>query len=601
MILPALAFLGGALTILSPCTLPVIPFIFARNDRPFVRSTLPLLLGMALTFAAVATLAAIGGSWAVRLNAYGRDLALLVLGVFAVALLSTHVAEWLARPAVALGNRLMRSGTAGSGAGEVAPSLLLGVATGLLWAPCAGPVLGLILTGAAIHGPSAGTTLLLLAYALGAAASMTIVTLAGRRVLMALKHSLGIGVWLRRGLGVLVLAAVTVIALGWDTSILTQLSVAGTNRLEQSLIGAFGAPAAGGTGSGAMMSMKAAKGGAMMAAAGAGAGPAAEAAALPIEGKLPALGGALEWINSAPLSSESLRGKVVLVDFWTYSCINCLRTLPYIKDWYQRYKDHGLVIIGVHSPEFAFERDPANVRRAVRELGITYPVAVDSHLTIWQAFNNEYWPADYFIDAEGRIRAHQFGEGDYAGAEHLIRLLLEQAGHTDLPPASAAVQGQGIEAPGDLGEVASPETYIGYARGQNFASPEPVAADKVTHYEIPATLQLNQWALAGPWQIDGESATLQAAPGRIAFRFRARDLHLVLGPDADGKPVRFEVRIDGAPPGADHGVDTDAQGAGVVREQRLYQLIRQSGAVGEHTFSIEFLDPGVHAYSFTFG
>ncbi len=625
MILMLLAFLGGALTILSPCTLPVIPFIFARNDRPFVRSTLPLLIGMAITFAAVATLAAVGGGWAVRLNSYGRDAALLLLGVFGIALISTHVAQWLARPAVALGNRLVQSG-GDAGSADVAPSLLLGIATGLLWAPCAGPILGLILTGAAVHGPSAGTTLLLLAYAVGAAVSMAVVTLAGRGVVAALKRSLGIGEWLRRGLGVLVLAAVAVIALGWDTSILTQLSIGPTSRLEQSLIGTLGTgrpraastgptmamagirgndpPVAGGSAGGgggagggaggpAMLAMTAAVGGAMRSAA--------PGAALPIEGELPSLAGALEWINSLPLTRESLRGKVVLVDFWTYSCINCLRTLPYIKDWYQRYKGYGLVVIGVHSPEFAFEREPANVQRAVRELGITYPVAVDSHLTIWQAFNNEYWPADYFVDAQGRIRGHQFGEGDYAGSERLIRVLLEQAGHLDLPPPSQNIVGTGIEAAPDESDIDSPETYIGYERAQNFSSPQSVVPDKVGNYAIPASLQLNQWALAGRWLIGAQNATLQVAPGSIAFRFQARDLHLVLGPGADGRPVRFRVRIDGAEPGADHGVDTDAHGDGVVREQRLYQLIRQSGAVGEHTFSIEFLDPGVQAYSFTFG
>ena len=603
MILILVAFLGGVLTILSPCTLPVIPFIFARNDQPFRRSTLPLLVGMALTFAAVATLAAVGGSWVVRLNNFGRYAALVLLGLFGVALISTHFAEWLARPAVSLGNRLAERRGASAGASPI-PSLLLGVATGLLWAPCAGPILGLILTGAAVHGPSAGTTLLLLAYALGAAVSMAIVALAGRRVVTALKRSLGVGEWLRRGLGVLVLAAVAIIAVGWDTSVLTRLSVARTTGLEQSLLDAFnagpkssnaGGPTSMAGANNAMMAMTGPSGGAMAMRSG------HPASSLPIEGDLPPLTGAIDWINSAPLTPESLRGKVVLVDFWTYSCINCLRTLPFIKDWYHKYQAYGLVVIGVHSPEFAFERDPANVRRAVRDLGITYPVAIDSNLTIWQAFNNEYWPADYFVDAMGHIRGHQFGEGDYATSEQLIRTLLQQAGHTDLPPPSQPVTGQGIEAAPDLGDINSPETYIGYRRAENFSSVQQAVPDRPAVYAIPASLQLNQWALSGRWSIGPESGVLDSAPGSIAFRFQARDLHLVLGPTMDGKPVRFRVRIDGAEPGANHGVDTDAHGAGIVNEQRLYQLIRQTGAVGEHTFSIEFLDPGVHAYSFTFG
>ncbi len=331
------------------------------------------------------------------------------------------------------------------------------------------------------------------------------------------------------------------------------------------------------------------------------AGTQAAGSALPVEGELPPLDGAIDWINSPPLTAQALRGKVVLVDFWTYSCINCLRTLPYIKDWYQRYKDHGLVVLGVHSPEFAFERDPTNVRRAVHDLGITYPVAVDSHLTIWQAFNNEYWPADYFVDAMGHIRGHEFGEGDYGTSEHLIRELLTQAGNADLPPPSDAIKGQGIEAAADQGDIASPETYIGYQRADNFSSMPGVVPDKPAAYAIPASLQLNQWALAGNWLVGPENAILQVAPGRLDFRFKARDLHLVLGPSGDGKPIHFRVRIDGAEPGAAHGVDVDAHGAGLVQEQRLYQLIRQTGDVSEHTFSIEFLDPGVHAYSFTFG
>ena len=595
MLLAAIAFLGGALTIISPCILPVLPFVFARQDRSFARGTLPLLAGMAVTFALIATLAAVGGAWAVRLNAYGRVLALLLLAAFGVALLSKRVAEWIARPFVALGNRLVAStGQADS----VLPSAVLGVATGFLWAPCAGPILGLILTGAAISGPSAHTTLLLFAYALGAISSLALATLAGARIFRAFKSSLGAADWVRRALGVAVLAGVTAIALGWDTGLLTRLSFASTNRVEQSLLAAVHPPGSAPDEHGAAMtgSMSGAMTGAMS-----GAMTGVSSAAPPVEGEMPPLSGAVAWLNSPPLSSQQLRGKVVLIDFWTYSCINCLRTLPYLRAWYERYKDHGLVIIGVHAPEFAFEKEEANVRRAVRDLQIQYPVAIDNDYAIWRAFNNEYWPAHYFVDATGRIRGHHFGEGGYDESERLIRVLLTEAGAQDLPPASAVARAQGIEVAPDEADVGSPETYVGYERASNFVSPVAVVQDKAALYQVPGSLQLNQWSLGGTWTVGAEFAQSQAGGDRIAFRFHARDLHLVLAPGTGGQAVRFRVTLDGHEPGAEHGADTDAHGNGSVQEQRLYQLIRQSGAIQDHTFTIEFLDAGVRAYSFTFG
>jgi hypothetical protein len=276
--------------------------------------------------------------------------------------------------------------------------------------------------------------------------------------------------------------------------------------------------------------------------------------------------------------------------------------LPYVKAWYDKYKDHGLIVIGVHAPEFAFEKDPANVRRAVADLGIAYPVALDNDYAIWQGFSNQYWPAHYFIDAAGRIRAHHFGEGDYQGSERIIRRLLTEAGATNLPAAGfEPLQGTGVQAAADETQDQSPETYVGFARAQNFSSPGGFLQDRPQRYSAPAELGLNQWALSGTWSVDAEKAVLDAAPGKIVFRFHARDLHLVLGPGGSGKPVRFRVLLDGAAPGANHGTDTDAGGDGAVGEQRLYQLIRQSNGVGEHVFSIEFLDSDVRAYSFTFG
>ncbi|HEU4665473.1 MAG TPA: thioredoxin family protein, partial [Dokdonella sp.] len=323
------------------------------------------------------------------------------------------------------------------------------------------------------------------------------------------------------------------------------------------------------------------------------------------EGELPPLDGAVAWLNSAPLTREGLRGKVVLVDFWTYSCVNCLRTLPYVRAWYDKYKDQGLVVIGVHAPEFAFEKDEGNVRRAVADLGVDYPVALDNDYAIWRGFNNEYWPAHYFIDAQGRIRHHHFGEGAYEQSETWIRELLEEAHGGSLvamPMQAQPVQPDtsGVALAPANAEVGSPETYLGYERAEHFASPGGAVHDVAHAYTVPDALPLNAWGLAGTWTVADEKARLDEAGGRVVFRFHARDLNLVLGPAADGKPARFVVRIDGARPGDDHGLDTDADGRGTVTQQKLYQLVRAKGAVDDRTFEIEFLDP-VEAFAFTFG
>ncbi|MEJ0008900.1 MAG: cytochrome c biogenesis protein DipZ [Steroidobacteraceae bacterium] len=589
MVLALLAFLGGALTIVSPCILPVLPFVFARGGRSFASSTLPLLLGMALTFAGVATLAAVGGSWAVRVNSWGRWAALAMLTIFGLALLSRRLADWASRPLVAFGNRVLASGER-EGRASVVQSLLLGFATGFLWAPCAGPILGLILTGAALSGPNPRTTLLLLSYAAGSAASLAIVMLAGGPVVRAFKNSLGAGEWVRRGLGVLVLLAVAAIGLGWDTGILTQLSLNGTNSLEQSLLEkihppAMAAPQVAGNAGGAMM---------MMAPKGSGGG-------LPAEGSMPALGGAVAWLNSSPLTAEGLRGKVVLIDFWTYSCINCLRELPYIKAWAQKYGPAGLVIIGVHTPEFAFERVVGNVEKATKDLGVSYPVAVDSDYKIWSAFNNQYWPALYFIDSTGTIRHHHFGEGEYDESERIIRQLLQESGAKHLTPGLAQVSAQGVQAAASNLYQISPETYVGYERAAHFSSPQKLAKDKSAPYTVPASLSADQWALDGHWRVSEEGAVLQQPHGKIVYCFNGRDLHLVLGPTKNGGSVHFKVRLDGADPGANQGADIGADGSGVVTEQRLYQLIRLAHPGEEHTVEVEFLDSGVEAFAFTFG
>jgi thiol-disulfide isomerase/thioredoxin len=313
------------------------------------------------------------------------------------------------------------------------------------------------------------------------------------------------------------------------------------------------------------------------------------------------LSGATGWINSKPLTAKDLKGKVVLVDFWTYSCINCLRALPYIEAWSQKYKDNGLVVIGVHTPEFDFEKQLPNVQKAVQKYGITYPIALDSNQAIWNAFHNEFWPAHYFIDAKGKVRFEHFGEGNYDESEHWIQELLQERAGKPMTSGAVSVHAQGVEAAADMSEVRSPETYIGYARAEHFASPGGIRQDAEKTYTAPAQPKLNEWGLDGKWIDHGQIAILKSAGGKIVFHFHARDLHLVLGPTADGKPVRFRVTIDGQAPGDNHGVDTDAQGNGVVTDHRLYQLVRQKGAVTDHIFAIEFEDPGVQAFSFTFG
>ena len=322
--------------------------------------------------------------------------------------------------------------------------------------------------------------------------------------------------------------------------------------------------------------------------------------ALADEGRMPELGGALGWLNSDPLTGRALRGKVVLVDFWTYTCINSLRPLPYIRAWAENYKEAGLVVIGVHTPEFSFEKERPNVQDAVRTLKVGYPVAIDSDYRIWEAFANQYWPALYFIDAKGHICHHYFGEGQYAEAERVLQQLLKENGASGLDESVVRVAGQGIEA-APSATVQTPETYVGYRRGESFASPERQARDAARTYSLPERLRLNQWGLAGSWSIGPESAVLEAAGGRIAFRFHSRDLHFVLAPGKDGRPVRFRVTLDGAAPGDAHGVDSAADGSGEVREPRLYQLVRQGGRVTDRTFEIEFLDAGVRAVVFTFG
>ncbi len=557
MIQLVLAYLGGILTIMSPCILPVLPFVFSRADHSFRKHGLPLLAGMAVAFAGVATIATVSGGWAVRANQYGRVIALIIFAAFGLTLVWPSLAERLSRPLVRWGGRMSKPAT-----NDPSPrqSLELGLATGLVWAPCAGPVLGLVLTQAALEGVSARTSLLLLAYALGAASSLAVVLFAGNRVFHALKRSLLAEVWIRRGLGVAVLVGVTAVAFGADRGILTRLSLTSTSTLEQRLVDRLHP----------------------------GPNTLGEAS----------VAGAVAWLNSTPLTADSLKGKVVLYDFWTYSCINCLRTLPYVRAWADKYKSSGLVVIGVHTPEFSFERDLPNVEKAVRDLEITYPVAIDNNYAVWRAFNNGAWPANYIVDAAGHIRYHQLGEGQYKECEQVIQQLLQERNGRGTPDGFVTASASGAQAAADNKDVQSPDTPIGSARNLSFANGS--APDGSRLYTVPSQLTLNQWGLAGRWFLRGERAVLADPHGSVVFRFHARDLHLVLGGQG-GKPVRFRVKLDGQAPVENHGTDIDPQGLGTVNGYRLYQMIRQQGPIQDRTFEIEFLDSGVQVFSFTFG
>ena len=469
MLLYLLAFVGGVLTIVSPCILPVLPFVFSRADQPFRRSGLPLLLGMAGTFALVAGLATYAGGWVVRANQVGRIVALVVFALLGLALLFPSLSLWLTQPLARLGARIQGPGVEAEPPG-IGRSLLLGVSTGLLWAPCAGPILGLILTGAAVQGPNARTTGLLVAFSAGAALSLALALLAGGKVFALMKKSLRAEQWIRGGLGVAVLIGVVAIAAGWDTGILRKLSLASTSGIEQRLVDRLQP---------------------VTDVQGAASPAVPQMVALATEGPMPSLDGAVAWLNSPPLTRDQLKGKVVVIDFWTYSCINCLRSIPYVEAWAEKYRADGLVVIGVHTPEFAFEKDTGNVAKAIRDLKISYPVAIDNQYRIWNAFHNQYWPAHYFIDAKGEIRFHHFGEGSYAESEEVIQQLLRERDSGMVVTGLVDVKASGSQAAADFGNVQSPETYIGYLKQQELrvARGDPEGSAPVVHGSLTADRQ----------------------------------------------------------------------------------------------------------------
>ncbi len=569
MLLLALSYLGGFLTILSPCILPVLPFVFSKVDRNFLKTGLPLLLGMAVTFASVSLIAILGGNWVGQAGEVGRWVAVVLMTFFAVSLIfPVYLETWL-RPLTRIGVKLQQ--TQGKKESPLT-SFIIGIATGFLWAPCAGPILGLILTGAATQKSALGSASFLLAYALGAASSLALALFAGKNIFNRLKKSLKAEAYLRKAIGVAISIGVITIVFNLDRTILTKISKFQTESLEQQLIG--------------FLDRK---------------------GEMPNNfrvGQLDDLKLAGPWFNSEPLSQTELKGKVVLIDFWTYSCINCIRTLPYVKAWSQKYKEAGLVVIGVHTPEFGFEKKPENVQAAMKDLGITYPVALDNDFKVWKEFNNRYWPAHYFIDRSGKIRHHHFGEGEYARSEKIIqKLLSETEAESRLINQELAVnEAVDAQAPTDFSKIRSPETYIGYQRIKGHKMTPEIKRKSTEIYQTPETLNLNEWGLSGKWTIQSQYAELEEAGGKITYRFQARDVHLVLGSNSN-QELRYRVKIDGQPPGADHGVDVNPQGEGSIREHRLYQLIRIKDVndIKTRTFEIEFLDPGTRAYAFTFG
>ncbi|WP_417358975.1 cytochrome c biogenesis protein CcdA [Gallaecimonas pentaromativorans] len=578
MTLFILAYLAGIVTIISPCIVPILPFVFARTGQSFRQSLLPMLLGLALAFALVASLTAVTGNWAQTTNHIGREVALAIMALFGLGLLFPSLANWASRPLVRAGSHL--SGWAQKQSNGLLRSVVLGLATGLLWAPCAGPVLGLILSGAALNGPGPQTTLLLLAYGLGTATSLGLAMVAGQRLVAWLAPSFRQLNMLRRVGGVTVIASVVVIGFGADTRLLQGLSLAQTDSVEQALIRTVQSP----------LNLL---------------GTPAEAAPMDdsdhLTGPLDALLGRQGGINTPPLTATDLRGKVVLVDFWTYSCINCLRTLPYLRSWAAKYHDKGLVVVGVHTPEFAFERDKGNVEAAVKSLGLTYPIVQDNRFEIWRAFGNNSWPAFYLVDAKGTPRYRMLGEGNYNQTERAIQQLLAEAkGHVVDQPLTPA-NGTGIGLPPNWSDLDSPETYLGYDQAERFANRGALVKRSPSYYQYVDPLPLNQWSLSGAWNVGPGFATVVKTGSGVRFRFHARDLNLVMRPGADNKPVHFRVLINGSAPGKDHGVDVDEQGYGVIRASRLYQLARLASDVKNTTLEIQFLDPGARLYSFTFG
>lgn len=572
---------AGVLTVLSPCILPILPALLGASASEGIRHRpFWIVLGLAAGFTLFGAVFAVFGTFLGLSNAFLRHAAMAILLFFGISLLWPRLFERIGTRIAALAQRIpganrpiAREGRGGA--------LLVGASLGLVWAPCAGPVLGIIITLAAVRGDFARSLLLLGGYSLGAALPMLAIGYGGRRLTTRLASLGKWGALSHRLLGAATIATVLALFLGLDTVFLSRLPAGlfPAARLERRLSGAITAAPAGGS----------------VAAPGA-AEASAGAPSLPVLGEMPEFVKIASWLNSPPLTSEGLRGRVVLVDFWTYSCINCIRTLPYVKRWYEKYGGRGFTVVGVHTPEFGFEKDEANVRKAIARHGIRYPVALDNFFGTWNAYNNYAWPADYLFDARGRLREVHVGEGDYEETERAIRLLLTEARLLAVPVD--------IDRPKDdvdFSRIESPETYVGYRRAENFSSPETAARDRTRNYSAPDGLRLNGWALRGAWRITGESAVLEAPGGGVRFRFKAPKLNLVMR--GEGRGSAASVLLDGKPvPPSLRGADVGPDGKLVVGESRLYVLVSLPGDDRrDHLFEIDFEEPGVALYAFTFG
>jgi cytochrome c biogenesis protein CcdA/thiol-disulfide isomerase/thioredoxin len=578
--LELLAVGAGALTVLSPCILPILPALLSASaSEGFRHRPFWIVLGLACTFTVFGAAFAVFGTVLGLSNAALRNIAMAILLFFGLSLLWPRLWDRIGTRISALSQKIpMGMNRDPSGQGRLG-ALLVGGSLGLVWAPCAGPILGIIITFAAVQGDFGKSLLLLGGYSLGAAIPMLVIGYGGRRLY---RKIVSLGKWgevSHKVLGALTIATVVALFFNLDTLLLTHLpsNLFFSGALEKRL--AEARPRDSGEGTGART---------VSASAG--------DSSLPVLGTMPEFKEIASWINSPPLTPESLRGKVVLVDFWTYSCINCIRTLPYVTGWYDKYRDDGFVVVGVHTPEFAFEKDEGNVRKAISRYGIRYPVALDNFYGTWKAYDNRYWPAHYLFDAQGRLREVHFGEGKYEETERAIQSLLMEA---KLLHAPVGLDRRTSEV--DFSRIDSPETYIGYARAQNFASPQATAEDRALDYTAPASLGLNRWALLGTWKVRRESAELESPGGGVRFHFKAPKLNLVMS--GNGAKVNATVLLDGKRvPAHARGTDTGADGRLVVGPPRLYNLVTLPARDrGDHVFEIEFENPGVNLYAFTFG
>ena len=581
-----LAILAGSLTVLSPCILPILPPLLSASvagrlrHRPFW-----IVLGLAISFTLFGVVFALFGSFLGLSNAALRNAALAVLFFFGLSLLLPRLWERIGSRISALAQRIPGVDRIPSEQGRI-NALLIGGSLGLVWAPCAGPILGIILTLATIQSSFIQTLILMSAYTLGAAGPMLLIGYGGRSVSQRLLSFRSWGALSHKLLGLLTLVTVVGLTFNLDTLFLARLPVRLfiANQIEKRLAGeaspvppAPNDPAENGFGPDAALA-------------------ATKRSPLPVLGTMPEFTKITAWFNSAPLTSAGLRGKVVLIDFWTYSCINCIRTLPTVARWHEKYKEQGLVIVGVHTPEFNFEKNESNVKQAISRHGIRYPVALDNDYGTWNAYRNHYWPAKYLIDAQGKLRKTHFGEGDEDEFERAIQSLLQEArllhGPMEIEPERNAV---------DFSKIRSPETYVGYNREERFSSPERIAPDTTQNYSIPASLRLNGWALGGPWKIIDEAAILQAPQGRIQFRFQAPKLNLVM--KGNEKGVVGKVLLDGRPiPENLRGADVGPDGKVTILDAKLYNLVTlPKEDEGEHLFELIFENRNVELYAFTFG